>query len=136
MEPIINPWFFYFIDIGDSLDTLVLTIAVITGIIWVGLWIAASVMIDECRTLTENMQNKYIRFCWKKGKLFMIIMIITAIIGIAIPSKSAMVEMAVMQQVTPNNIEKGKEIVKSTTDYIFEKFEKLKANVAKELTKE
>ena len=121
MEPIISPWFFYFIDIGDSLDTLALTIAVITGIIWVGLWIAASVMIDECRTLTENMQNKYIRFCWKKGKLFMIIMIVTAIIGIAIPSKSAMVEMAVMQQVTPNNIEKGKEIVKSTTDYIFEK---------------
>ena len=132
MESIINPWFFYFIDIGDSLDTLVLTIAVITGIIWVGLWIAASVMIDECRTLTENMQNKYIRFCWKKGKLFMIIMIITAIIGIAIPSKSAMVEMAVMQQVTPNNIEKGKEIVKSTTDYIFEKFEKLKESESSE----
>lgn len=132
MEPIINPWFFYFIDIGDSLDTLALTIAVITGIIWVGLWIAASIMIDECRTLTENMQNKYIRFCWKKGKLFMIIMIVTAIIGIAIPSKSAMVEMAVMQQVTPNNIEKGKEIVKSTTDYIFEKFEKLKESESSE----
>ena len=132
MEPIINPWFFYFIDIGDSLDTLALTIAVITGIIWVGLWIAASVMIDECCTLTENMQNKYIRFCWKKGKLFMIIMIVTAIIGIAIPSKSAMVEMAVMQQVTPNNIEKGKEIVKSTTDYIFEKFEKLKESESSE----
>ena len=132
MEPIINPWFFYFIDIGDSLDTLALTIAVITGIIWVGLWIAAFVMIDECRTLTENMQNKYIRFCWKKGKLFMIIMIVTAIIGIAIPSKSAMVEMAVMQQVTPNNIEKGKEIVKSTTDYIFEKFEKLKESESSE----
>ena len=121
MEPIINPWFFYFIDIGDSLNTLTLTIAVITGIIWVGLWIAATIMIDECHTLTENMQNKYIRFCWKKGKLFMIIMIVTAIIGIAIPSKSTMIEMAVMQQVTPNNIEKGKEIVKSTTDYIFEK---------------
>ena len=132
MEPIINPWFFYFIDIGDSLDTLALTIAVITGIIWVGLWIAASIMIDECRTLTENMQNKYIRFCWKKGKLFMIIMIVTAIIGIAIPSKSAMVEMAVMQQVTSNNIEKGKEIVKSATDYIFEKFEKLKESESSE----
>ena len=132
MEPIINPWFFYFIDIGDSLNTLALTIAVITGIIWVGLWIAASVMIDECRTLTENMQNKYIRFCWKKSKLFIIIMIVTAIIGIAIPSKSAMVEMAVMQQVTPNNIEKGKEIVKSTTDYIFEKFEKLKKSESSE----
>lgn len=132
MEPIINPWFFYFIDIGDSLNTLALTIAVITGIIWVGLWIAASVMIDEYRTLTENMQNKYIRFCWKKGKLFIIIMIVTAIIGIAIPSKSAMVEMAVMQQVTPNNIEKGKEIVKSTTDYIFEKFEKLKESESSE----
>lgn len=126
MEPIISPWFFYFIDIGDSLDTLALTIAIITGIIWAGLWIAAAVMIDECHTLTENMQNKHIKFCCKKGKLFMIIMIVTAIIGIAIPSKSAMVEMAVMQQVTPNNIEKGKEIVKSTTDYIFEKFEKLK----------
>ena len=132
MEPIISPWFFYFIDIGDSLDTLALTIAIITGFIWVGLWIAASVMIDKRCTLIENMQNKYIRFCWKKGKLFMIIMIVTAIIGIAIPSKSAMVEMAVMQQVTPNNIEKGKEIVKSTTDYIFKKFEKLKESESSE----
>lgn len=83
-------------------------------------------MINECRPLAENMEDKNIRFCWKKGKLFMIIMIVTAIIGIAIPSKSAMIEIAVMQQVTPNNIEKGKEIIKSTTDYIFEKFEKLK----------
>lgn len=83
-------------------------------------------MINKHRTLAENMEDKNIKFCWKKGKLFMIIMIVTAIIGIAIPSKSTIVEMAVMQQVTPNNIEKGIEIVKSTTDYIFEKFEKLK----------
>ena len=108
------------------MDTLALTIAVITGIIWAGLWFAAAVMMDKRRPLAENMEDKNIRFCWKKGKLFMIIMIVAAIIGIAIPSKSAMIEMAVMQQVTPNNIEKGKEIVKSTTDYIFEKFEKLK----------
>lgn len=124
MEPIISPWFFYFIGIGDSLDTLAVTIAIIIGIIWADLWFAASVMIDKRRTLTENIQNKYIRFCWKKGKFFMIIMIVTAIIGIAIPSKSTMVEMTVMRQVTPNNIEKGKEIVKSTTDYIFEKLKK------------
>lgn len=90
------------------------------------MWFAASIMFDKCRTLAENMENKNIKYCWKKGKLFMIIMIVTAIIEIVIPSKSTMVEMAVMQQVTPNNIEKGKEIVKSTTDYIFEQFEKLK----------
>lgn len=126
MEPIINPWFFYFINIEDSLNTLTVTIAIIAAIAWVGLWFAASIMFDKCRTLAENMENKNIKYCWKKGKLFMIIMIVTAIIGIAIPSKSTMVEMAVMQQVTPNNIEKGIEIVKSTTDYIFEKFEKRK----------
>lgn len=126
MEPIINPWLFYFIGIGDSLDTLAVTIAVIAAIVWVGLWFAVAVMINKHRTLAENMEDKNIKFCWKKGKLFMIIMIVTAIIGIAIPSKSTIVEMAVMQQVTPNNIEKGIEIVKSTTDYIFEKFEKRK----------
>ena len=126
MEPIISPWLFYFLDIGDSLNTLAVTIAVIAAIVWVGLWFAASIMFDKCRTLAENMENKNIKFCWKKGKLFMIIMIVTAIIGIVIPSKSAMVEIAVMQQVTPNNIEKSKEIIKSATDYIFEKFEKLK----------
>lgn len=126
MEPIINPWFFYFINIGDSLNTFAKTIAIIAAIVWVGLWFAASIMFDKCRTLAENMENKNIKHCWKKGKLFMIIMIVTAIIGIVILSKSTMVEMAVMQQVTPNNIEKGKEIVQSTTDYIFEQFEKLK----------
>ena len=128
MEPIISPWFFYFINIEDSLNTLAVTIAIIAAFVWVGLWFAASIMFDKCRTLAENMENKNIKYCWKKGKLFMIIMIVTAIIGIVIPSKSTMVEMAVMQQVTPNNIEKGIEIVKSTTDYIFEKLKKPKSS--------
>ena len=96
MEPIINPWFFYFINIEDSLNTLAVTIAIIAAIVWVGLWFAASIMFDKCRTLAENMENKNIKYCWKKGKFFMIIMIVTAIIGIAIPSKSTMIEMAVM----------------------------------------
>jgi hypothetical protein len=38
-----------------------------------------------------------------------------------------MVEMVVTQQITPDNLDKGKDVVKSATDYIFEKLKETKS---------
>ncbi len=56
----------------------------------------------------------------------MIAMLIFISLVVIIPSKQTMVEMVVSKELTINNIEKGKEAVKSATDYIFEKLKESK----------
>ena len=56
----------------------------------------------------------------------MIIMFVLLTATAAIPSKETMIEMAVTQQITPDNLDKGKDVVKSATDYIFEKLKETK----------
>ena len=55
MEPIISPWFFYFMEVGDSLDTVTFVFAVIAGVAWASLWIAALCQFDEYNTFKENL---------------------------------------------------------------------------------
>ena len=127
MEPIISPWFFYFMEIGDSLDTVVFVFAVIAGVAWAGLWIAALCQFDVYNTFKENLQDKAFQTCWRLGKKAMIIMFVLITTTVAIPSKQTMVEMVVTQQITPDNLDKGKDVVKSATDYIFEKLKETKS---------
>lgn len=126
MEPIISPWFFYFMEVGDSLDTVTFVFAVIAGVAWAGLWIAALCQFDEYSTFKENLQDKSFQTCWRLGKKAMIIMFVLITTTVAIPSKQTMVEMVVTQQITPDNLDKGKDVVKSATDYIFEKLKETK----------
>lgn len=127
MEPIISPWFFYFMEVGDSLDIVAFVFAVIAGIVWAGLWIAALCQFDEYNTFKENLQDKAFQVCWRLGKKAMIIMFVLITTTVAIPSKQTMVEMVVTQQITPDNLDKGKDVVKSATDYIFEKLKETKS---------
>lgn len=126
MEPIISPWFFYFMEVGDSLDTVAFVFAVIAGVAWAGLWIAALCQFDEYNTFKENLQNKAFQVCWRIGKKAMIVMFVLITATVVIPSKQTMVEMVVTQQITPDNLDKGKDVVKSATDYIFEKLKETK----------
>ena len=73
------------------------------------------------------MQNKTFQTCWRLGKKAMIIMFVLITVTTAIPSKQTMVEMVVTQQITPDNLDKGKDVVKSATDYIFEKLKETKS---------
>lgn len=127
MEPIISPWFFYFMEVGDSLDTVAFVFAVIAGVAWAGLWIAALYQFDVDNTFKENLQDKAFQTCWRLGKKAMIIMFVLITTTVAIPSKQTMVEMVVTQQITPDNLDKGKDVVKSATDYIFEKLKETKS---------
>ena len=57
----------------------------------------------------------------------MIIMFVLITTTVAIPSKQTMVEMVVTQQITPDNLDKGKDVIKSVTDYIFKKLKEIKS---------
>lgn len=127
MEPIISSWFFYFMEVGDSLNIVAVVFAIIAGIIWVGLWIAGLCFFDVDNTFEENLQNKVFQVCWRSGKKAMIVMFILITTTVVIPSKQTMVEMVATQQITPDNLDKGKDVVKSATDYIFEKLKETKS---------
>lgn len=73
------------------------------------------------------MQNKTFQTCWRLGKKAMIIMFVLITTTVAIPSKQTMVEMVVTQQITPDNLDKGKDVIKSVTDYIFKKLKEIKS---------
>lgn len=127
MEPIISPWFFYFMEVGDALDGVAFIFAIIAGVAWAALWIAALCQFDEYNTFKENLQDKGFQVCWQLGKKAMIVMFVLITTTVVIPSKQTMVEMVVTQQITPDNLDKGKDIVKSATDYIFEKLNETKS---------
>ena len=90
------------------------------------MWIAALCQFDEDDTFKENLQNETFRCCWRLGKKAMVIMFILLTATAVIPSKETMIEMVVTQQITPDNLDKGKDVVKSATDYIFEKLKETK----------
>lgn len=126
MDPIISPWFFYGMEVFGGIDTACLTFGIISGIAWLALWIGGLCQFDEYSTFKENLENHGFKVCWKCGKKCMIAMLILISLVVIIPSKQTMVEMVVSKELTVNNIEKGKEAVKSATDYIFEKLKESK----------
>lgn len=101
--------------------------AIVAGVAWAALWIAALCQFDEFNTFKENLQDKAFQVCWYLGKKAMIIMFVLITVIVVIPSKQTMVEMVVTQQITPDNFDKGKDVVKSATDYIFEKLKETKS---------
>lgn len=118
-------------EVGDALDTVAFVFAILSGVTWACLWIAALCQFlcqfDKYNTFKENLQDKTFQTCWRLGKKAMIIMFVLITTTVAIPSKQTMVEMVVTQQVTPDNLDKGKDVVKSATDYIFEKLKETKS---------
>ena len=114
-------------EVGDALDTAAFGFAILSGVTWACLQIAALCQFDEYNTFKENLQNKTFQTCWRLGKKAMIIMFVLITTTVAIPSKQTMVEMVVTQQITPDNLDKGKDVIKSVTDYIFKKLKEIKS---------
>ena len=93
MEPIINPWFFYFVDKADAIIMLFSIVSFI--------FIMCSLFM-----LVEEDENK-------KTKSWMFIYgLIFALIAVLMPSSSTIYKMEIAKQVTPDNIK----VIGNTTD--------------------
>ena len=110
--PIISPIWFYMMDISGKLK-------IITGIalsLCVAMVILFFVVYDE---LTENDFKKF-------SKYLIISLSVSGFLFITIPSQDTMMNMLIAQNITYERVEGGKEIVKDTVDYIFEKIDENK----------
>ena len=117
--PIVNPWFFYWISFVDKIQiffiigiVVSIIIGIITGILWL-----CEIGYDD----NESLKKKYLPLL-KKVAFWLFV---SSFLTVVTPDKSTLIEMAVAKNVTPATIETGKDVIKSSTDYIFERIKSL-----------
>ena len=105
MEPIINPWIFYFMSLADGFRDAGFVITIIAFVVGV------------ISILAYGMENDEL-MPWKYLKWFVIAFIAGGAISILIPSQETITKMLVASFITPDNVELGVEGVKAIFDYI------------------
>ena len=106
--PIINPFYFYLIDLCGTLKD----IGIIVGFIFLILGLIFAIF-----SWADKTKNPF-------SKILIILGTISLLIGVVIPSKKTAEKMLVAKYVTYENYENGNQEVKEIVDYIFEKIEK------------
>lgn len=112
MEPIINPWFFYLVNLLDRALVVAIIVLIISVICVVFTFFVLS---DECFDEEEAKTLK------KWNKVSIIALLISTIMLVAVPSKETVYEMVVANYITENNIEAAKDNAKDLIDYIIDK---------------
>ena len=151
MEPIINPWIVYVINMFDnvypvlSIMIVVLAIALIVYMVYF-MAVKDDMIEDEDRykksqlynyKFTEEAFNKYlekynlkINNCVKIMKKIVVSLAIVIVLLILIPSQETMYTMFTLHYVTENNIKMVGDSAQDVVDYIFDKIEEITDNNA------
>lgn len=131
MTYIINPWFFYFVNLLGSFWTLisiVLFLAII-GAVGFSVWWLMEAYVSDFFVHDDN-ESPFAKFCKKIIKVSVIVTIISAVLMVAVPSEETVNKMMISSFITKENVEKikeeTKEGAKEIVDYIAEKAIELK----------
>lgn len=123
--PIINPWFFYWISFADKIQVIFVVGIIVSAVFMIAtaiVWLAES----ECYGGEEH-RKKYLPLI-KKAVFWLFVSLSLMVV---FPDKSTLIEMAVAKNVTPATIEAGKDAIKSSADYIFERIKDLTSEETK-----
>lgn len=107
--PIINPWFFYLIELSKKIEYL-------SDFIFGGI-----IAIIVFNALARFLYSADWIFTKKIFKCVAILAVIYCVVMVIIPSKETMYKMFVSQNVTNENFEIASEAIKYSVDYIIEK---------------
>lgn len=99
MEPIINPWVFYLIDVVDSIKSVLWCIGGIFFCTLIVYFIGYMSCDDGCRG-DEKKKEK----CVKYAIVSIGVLVIVGVLNIAIPSKTTMYQMLAARYLTTDNI--------------------------------
>ena len=131
MTYIINPWFFYFVNLLGSFWTLisiVLFLAII-GAVGFSVWWLMEAYVSDFFVHDDN-ESPFAKFCKKIIKVSVIVTISSAVLMVAVPSEETVNKMMISSFITKENVEKikeeTKEGAKEIVDYIAEKAIELK----------
>lgn len=115
MEPIINPIWFYIMDVVFGMKLVaggVCCISFVTAVIFV--------VLKNDAYNAEEIESF--------GKLFKksaIGLVLSSIVLVTVPNSSTIEKMIIAKNITPNNIELFGDTVKDGVDYVFEKINSL-----------
>ena len=113
MKPIISPWLIYFASRADNLTTFFGVIAGICSIIAMGAFFAGLAGYDEPFKFRKTI-SKSIIGC-----------VVMTIITIMTPNTDTLYTMAVVNEITPDNIQTIGKTGKDVVDYITDQIDKI-----------
>lgn len=113
MKPIISPWLIYFASRADNLTTFFGVIAGICSIIAMGAFFAGLAGYDEPFKFRKTI-SKSIIGC-----------VVMTIITIMTPNTETIYTMAVVNEITPDNIQTISKTGKDVVDYITDQIDKI-----------
>ena len=120
MEPIINPLWFYLIDVVDNINLICMIMLVIALIALSAISVCVvSDMISDI--IEENEKQAYFKYLKITLKVIIPCIIITSFT----PSSDTIYKMIIADNITPHNIEVVGDAVEGGIDYIFEKINSL-----------
>lgn len=119
MEPIINPWLFYLIDVVDNMLVFLLLITSLSGTAALVFIVAYGVCsVDNYYEEYKPIHSKFLKTSLK-------IFIPALILLMLIPNSTTIYKIIVADNVTPHNIEVVGDTIEGGIDYIFEKINSL-----------
>ena len=119
MEPIINPKLFYLCDVCETLDA-VMVVLLIAGVVS----FIAHVVIYVDNSDDGNFDGDIKKFM--RGIYITVIVMVISLLGVIfIPSRKTIYQMIVFDNITENNIQAGKEDIKELIDYTIDKIEEV-----------
>lgn len=120
MEPIINPLWFYLIDVVDKINLICMIILIIALIALCAIAICAVCDITS-DIIGEDEKQAYFKYI----KISLKVIIPCIILTILTPSSDTIYKMIIADNITPHNIEVVGDAVGGGIDYIFEKINSL-----------
>lgn len=130
MNYIINPSWFYWLDVVDGIKTAVFVLAIIaffTGVIFLVSYVSALSDFYDCYGREGTFKPSNWNLLCKKIGIASVIVIVICIMGLVfIPSKDALIEMQIAKMATYENAQWTVDSLKSVVDYIIEAIQKVK----------
>ena len=118
MEPIIDPKLFYWADICESLNAVFIVLLIISIVALIAL--AAFFSVDY-----DCFDEEGVKFFKRFLTITIIILSISLLGVIFIPSRKTIYQMIVFDNITENNIQAGKEDIKELIDYTIDKIDEV-----------
>lgn len=115
MKPIINPLWFYLIDVGESLSCAFVIVGFIVALIMIILFLSG---MDY---YTDEEYKKML----SKNKKFFLIPIFLIVIGMLIPSSETGYQMLVASLITPDNVDAAGGFIEDIINNIIETSQQL-----------
>lgn len=115
MEPVINPWLFYFIEVADSLKFAFGALGVVIGLVFIAAW-----LIEGYCAYGENEKKK----CQKHKKIGFTVLLVGCFVCALIPSSDTLIKMTIAKNVTYDAVDAAKDVVIQVYNDILALFQK------------